>query len=46
LFGVAAVLGVDALGFFEPVFEDDDAAGGLDRGSLVDQFPGPAAMRG
>jgi hypothetical protein len=35
-----AVFGVDALGLFELVFEDDDAAGGLDRGSLVDQFPG------
>jgi hypothetical protein len=35
----AAVFGVDALGFFELVFEDDDAAGGLDRGALVDEFP-------
>src|SRR5690242_21453215 len=39
-FGGAAVFGVDALGFFELVFEDDDAAGGLDRGALVDEFPG------
>ena len=40
LFGGAAVFGVDALGFFELVFEDDDAAGRLDGGALVDQFPG------
>jgi hypothetical protein len=31
---------VDALGFFELVFEDDDAAGGFDRGAVVDEFPG------
>src|SRR3954469_8127869 len=36
----AAVLGVDALGFFELVFEDDDAAGGLDGGAAVDEFAG------
>jgi len=29
-----------ALGFFELVFEDDDAAGGLDGSSVVDEFPG------
>lgn len=37
----AAVFGVDALGFFELVLKDDDAAGGLDGGALVDEFPGP-----
>lgn len=31
---------VDALGFFELVFQDDDAAGGLDGGALVDEFAG------
>jgi hypothetical protein len=31
---------VDALGFFELAFEDDDAAGGLDRGALVDELTG------
>jgi len=31
-----AVLGVDAQGLFELVFEDDDAAGGLDGGPVVD----------
>jgi hypothetical protein len=31
---------VDALGFLELVFEDDDAAGGLDGGALVDEFAG------
>ena len=36
----AAQFGVDALGFFELVFEDDDAAGGLDGGALVDEFAG------
>ena len=35
-----AVFGVDAQGLFELVFEDDDAAGGLDGGAVVDQFPG------
>src|SRR6202453_4709658 len=39
-FGGAAVLGVDAQGLFELVFEDDDAAGGLDGGPVVDKFPG------
>ena len=34
------VFGVDALGFFELVLEDDDAAGGLDGGALVDEFAG------
>jgi hypothetical protein len=34
------VFGVDALGFFELVFEDDDAAGGLDGGAVVDEFAG------
>lgn len=38
--GGFAVFGVDALGFFELVLEDDDAAGGLDGGALVDQLPG------
>jgi hypothetical protein len=38
--GSAAVFGVDALGFFELVLEDDDAAGGVDGGALVDEFPG------
>ena len=32
--------GVDALSLLELVFEDDDAAGGLDRGALVDELPG------
>src|SRR3954447_12434382 len=36
----AAVFGVEALGFFELVFEDDDAAGGLDGGAVVDEFAG------
>ena len=39
-FGGAAVFGVEALGFLELVFEDDDAAGGLDGGAVVDEFPG------
>ena len=39
-FGGAAELVVDAQGFFELVFEDDDAAGGLDGGALVDEFAG------
>src|SRR4051812_11095604 len=39
-FAGAAVFGVEALGFFELVLEDDDAAGGLDGGSLVDEFAG------
>jgi len=34
----AVVFGVDALCFFKLVFEDDDAAGGLDRSALVDEF--------
>ena len=34
-----AVFGVDALGFLELVFEDDDAARGLDSGPLIDKFP-------
>ncbi|OKI41284.1 hypothetical protein A6A29_38115 [Streptomyces sp. TSRI0281] len=34
------VFGVDALGFFKLVFEDDDAAGRLDGGALVDEFAG------
>jgi hypothetical protein len=29
---------VDLLGFGELVFEDDDAAGGVDRGACVDEF--------
>jgi hypothetical protein len=33
-------LGVDALGFGELVFQDDDAAGGLQRVALVDQLAG------
>jgi hypothetical protein len=44
-FGGSAVVGVDALGLFELVFEDDDAAGGLDGEPLVDKFPGAGAMR-
>ena len=39
-FGGAVVLGVDALGLFELVFEDDDAAGGLDGGAVVDELAG------
>jgi hypothetical protein len=35
---------VVASGLFELVFEDDDAAGGLDRGSLVAQLPGPGGQ--
>src|ERR1700733_14019253 len=35
-----AVFGVDAQGLFELVFEDDDAAGGLDGGPGVGQLPG------
>src|SRR5206468_3939085 len=41
--GVADVsleLGVDALGFGELVFQNDDAAGRLQRGALVDQVAG------
>jgi hypothetical protein len=34
------MFGVDALGFFELVFEDDDAAGSLDGGPVVDELPG------
>lgn len=33
--------GVDASGLGELVFEDDDAARGIERGALVDQFAGP-----
>ncbi len=40
LSGVAAELFVDAQGFFELVFEDDDAAGGVDGGALVDEVAG------
>ena len=40
---MCAQLLVDALGFFELVFEDDDAAGGFDGGALVDEF---ASARG
>src|SRR4051794_14402834 len=36
----SGVGGVEALGFFELVFEDDDAAGRLDGGALVDEFAG------
>src|SRR5436190_11519294 len=39
-FGGAAVFGVNALGLFKLVFEDDDAAGGLDGDPVVDKFPG------
>lgn len=35
-----AELFVDAQGFFELVFEDDDAAGGVDGGALVDEVAG------
>lgn len=43
--GFLAVLGgaqllVDAQRFFELVFEDDDAAGGVDGGALVDEVAG------
>ena len=38
--GAAAVFGIDALGLFELVFEDDDAAGGFDGCALVDEFAG------
>src|SRR6478752_5553429 len=38
--GGAAVFVVDAPGFFELVLKDDDAAGGLDRCALVDEFAG------
>ncbi len=38
--GGAVVVGVDALGFFELVLKDDDAAGRLDGSALVDEFPG------
>ena len=38
--GGTTVLGVDALRFLELVLEDDDAARGLDRSPLVDEFPG------
>jgi hypothetical protein len=34
-----AVFGVDALSFFEDL-ATDDAAGGLDGGAMVDEFPG------
>jgi hypothetical protein len=44
-FGGATVLGVDALGFFELVFEDDDAAGGLDGSSWSTSSRARAAMR-
>jgi len=37
-------LGVDTLGFGELVFQDDDAAGGLQRVALVDQFTGAAGQ--
>ncbi|KOU61873.1 hypothetical protein ADK90_33535 [Streptomyces sp. XY413] len=43
--GCLAVFGVEALGFLKLVLEDDDAAGGLDGGALVDEFAGRAAMR-
>ena len=33
--------GVDRLGFGELIFEDDDAARGIQRGAAVDQFAGP-----
>ncbi|MBL1083500.1 hypothetical protein JK359_16220 [Streptomyces actinomycinicus] len=31
---------VDALGFFELLFEYEDAAGGFDGGALIDEFAG------
>ena len=34
------VFGVDALGFFELVFQDHDAAGGFDGRAAVDEFAG------
>jgi hypothetical protein len=44
-FGGAAVFGVDALGLFELVFEDDDAAGGLDGVPWSTSSRARAAMR-
>lgn len=38
--GGAPERGVDALGLFQLVLEDDDAAGGLDGSALVDELPG------
>lgn len=34
------MLGVDALGFLDLVFEDADPAGGLDGGAVVDELTG------
>src|SRR5690242_5447740 len=39
-FDTGLVFFVDAPGLFELVFEDDDAAGSLDRSALVDEFAG------
>lgn len=41
----APVFGVDALGVFELVFEDDDPACGLDRGALVDELTRAGRVR-
>ena len=41
---IRLVVCVVASGFFELVFQDDDAAGGLDRGALVAQLPGPSGQ--
>lgn len=38
--GSAAVFGVEAPGFLQLIFEQDDAAGGFDGGALVDEFAG------
>ena len=38
--GGASVRGVQTPGLFELVLEDDDAAGGLNRGALVDELAG------
>jgi len=42
---LGAQLLVDALRLFQLVFEDDDAAGGLDRGARVDEFAGKYGSR-
>src|SRR4051812_47598107 len=36
--------GVATLSFVELVFEGDDAAGGVDGGAMVDQFPHPGGQ--
>jgi hypothetical protein len=39
-FLTAPVLGVDPHRFLKFVFQDDDAAGGVERGAVVDEFAG------